>query len=212
MPPTWRASTPRPCRRGSGSRWSSGASSRGSSCSRWRPISPAELPRRGLRAPAVRPATQRRLLAAQAHEQPDPRERDERDHDRGRGARSDGDEAEVDVDAEDDSPDQGDHALVDARRAGRARRKRHRGDRSRGEIGAASQGWADQKNSPSRSRFRPQLRLTFRLGSCEPLRTTSRCCFVLLPRRARRMRESMASPDTPQGVCERKKPQFAIVE
>src|SRR5919206_1560688 len=69
-----------------------------------------------------------------------------------------------------------------------------------------------KKNSPSRSRFRPQPRLTFRFGPCEPLRTTSRCCFVLLPRRARRKRECMGFRDTLQGVAETKIPLFANVE
>src|SRR5436190_1027205 len=78
---------------------------------------------------------------------------------------------------------------------------------------AAPQHGADQKKkSPSRSRFRPQLRLTFRFGSCEPPRTAFRCCFVLLPRRARRKRECMTSRDMPQGSRETKMPQFANVE
>src|SRR5579862_757221 len=76
----------------------------------------------------------------------------------------------------------------------------------------APQPGADQKKSPSRSRFRPQRRSTFRFGPCGPPRTTSRCCFVLLPRRARRMRESRASSDLPQGAERGKNSQFADVE
>src|SRR5579859_396212 len=75
-------------------------------------------------------------------------------------------------------------------------------------------GWcgADQENSPRSSRFRPQLRPTFRLGPCEPLRTTYRCCFVLLPRLPRRKKEDRAFPDRPQGVADTKRAQFADVE
>src|SRR4051812_19333178 len=80
------------------------------------------------------------------------------------------------------------------------------------EVRGAAGSGADQKKSPSRSRFRPQPRLTFRFGSCEPPRTAFRCCFVLLPRRARRKGECMAYADTPQGVPKRKMPQFANVE
>src|SRR5207244_1350977 len=81
------------------------------------------------------------------------------------------------------------------------------------ERGAvAPQAVLDQKKSPSRSRFRPQRRLTFRCDSCEPPRTTTRYCFVLLPRRARRMRESRACPGPVQGVANAKTSQFADVE
>src|SRR5579859_5804819 len=86
-----------------------------------------------------------------------------------------------------------------------------RGDRSRERRGRAA-AVLDQKKSPSRSRFRPRHRLTFRFGPCEPPRTTTRYCFVLLPRRARRKKKPTACPDLAQGVADSKKSQFANVE
>src|SRR5580765_6771489 len=96
----------------------------------------------------------------------------------------------------------------------RGERSRRTGlDRTRlNRTRARSNTALDQKKSPSRSRFRPQRRLTFRFGPCEPPRTTTRYCFVLLPRRARRKKKLTASPDPVQGVSEPKTAQFAEVE
>src|SRR5579884_3078546 len=78
-----------------------------------------------------------------------------------------------------------------------------------GECSPAAE--TTHEKSPSRSRVRPQYRSTFRLGSCEPRRTTFRCCFVLLPRRARRGRESRCSGTRPQGPRRTKKSEFATL-
>jgi len=60
--------------------------------------------------------------------------------------------------------------------------------RSRKRTGARRR---RSKDSPSRLRFRPQRRLTFRSRPlAEPPRTALRCCFDLLPLRARRRCQS----------------------
>src|SRR5437763_1750769 len=70
----------------------------------------------------------------------------------------------------------------------------------------------DQNDAPRRSRFRQQRRPTCLFSSCELPQTISRCCLVLLLRRALSKKECMASPDTSQRCQGTKNPQFAIVE
>ena len=141
----------------------------------------------------------RSVFAAGADEEPDAGGGDRRDHEGERTGRAGGEKEDVEVRAEADRPERGDDALVDARCV---------------EVHGAIVHGRKTRQAPLREPVQEIRRVcrgfvhnSGRLSDLSPCglpRTASRCCFNLLPRRARRTCESTERATHIQGLRRRK--------